>query len=197
VVVAVLMVLLALGITALSRVRDRANSTHCINFLMQIGEASRIWVQDHQDKYPMDVSVLQGGVKELLATGNVAACFEVMSNELATPTILVCPNDPQHQAAPDWNGQLSRSNISYFIGYVSTNDDSSETLSGDANLIKDGLAVPSGPLNLGSALVTWTAERHHGVGHILLSDGSVRQSQQMGMGSATVADQVTNQIVIP
>jgi hypothetical protein len=37
-----------------------------------------------------------------------------MSNELSTPKILVCPEDPEHQAASDFSN-LQPENVSYLI----------------------------------------------------------------------------------
>ncbi len=88
------------------------------NNLKQIGLAFRIWEGDNNDKYPFNVSQAKGGVKELCKTDsngfekNSAAVFMVMSNELSTPRILVCPNDPQKQAATDFSS-LTADNISY------------------------------------------------------------------------------------
>jgi predicted Zn finger-like uncharacterized protein len=88
------------------------------NNLKQIGLAFRIWEGDNGDQLPFNVSQSKGGVKELCKTGsdgfekNPAAVFMVMSNELSTPRILVCPNDPQKQAAADFSS-LTADNISY------------------------------------------------------------------------------------
>jgi len=51
----------------------------CLNNLKQIGLSYSAWAGDHNGKFPMDVSVTNGGVMELAATGNVAAVFQVMS----------------------------------------------------------------------------------------------------------------------
>src|ERR1700722_10323271 len=65
----------------------------CVNNLKEMSLAARIWEGDHQDHYPMTVSNTNGGAMEQASLGNVAAVFEVMSNELSTPKILVCPAD--------------------------------------------------------------------------------------------------------
>jgi hypothetical protein len=72
--------------------------SHVTN-LKQIDLAFRIWPGDQSDKYPMQVSVANGVAMELIATENVAACFQVMSNELSTPKILTCPADISRFAA--------------------------------------------------------------------------------------------------
>jgi hypothetical protein len=103
---------------------NRANTANMVqtvdpaNNLKQIGLAFRIWEGDNNDRFPWDVSRAQGGVKELCKTDsngfekNPAAIFMVMSNELSTPNILVCPNDPDKQPSADF-ASLAADNISY------------------------------------------------------------------------------------
>jgi hypothetical protein len=40
----------------------------CVNDLKQVGIAFRLWEGDNNDKYPMAVSVTNGGAMELIAT---------------------------------------------------------------------------------------------------------------------------------
>src|ERR1039458_4587689 len=60
--------------------QNRSTEIQCVNNLKQIGLAFRIWEGDNGDKLPMQVPVRKGGAKELVVKGNVAACFQVMSN---------------------------------------------------------------------------------------------------------------------
>jgi hypothetical protein len=70
----------------------RAMSLACVNNLKQLGLAVRVWSVDHGDVSPANVVL--------------------MSNELSTPTVLVCPADTAHQAAPNWSS-FTAANISY------------------------------------------------------------------------------------
>jgi hypothetical protein len=122
-----------------------------------------------------------------------------MSNELSAPYILVCPEDSQHQGATNWN--ISRRNISYFIGLDAAETDPQAVLSGDDNLVQNGRAVPSGKLNLWSNSVSWTRDRHHslfsGFGNLLVADGSVQTVPQMGFRSSAGTWLATNCVVVP
>ena len=77
-----------LAIVGIGKFRQRANDLHCVNHLEIIGISLKSWQDEHGGSYPMDISVAQGGSRELLANGNVGACFQVMSNELSLPIIL-------------------------------------------------------------------------------------------------------------
>jgi hypothetical protein len=111
-------ILAALLLPALAAAKNKAQVINSVNNLKQIGLAFRIWEGDNNDQYPFNVSQAQGGVKELCETDsngfekNPAAVFMVMSNELSTPKILVCANDPDKKAATDFSS-LTAKNISY------------------------------------------------------------------------------------
>jgi prepilin-type processing-associated H-X9-DG protein len=150
--------------------------------------------------------VTNGGAIELIATGNVAACFQVMSNELSTPKILLCPEDTKHIAATNFSTGFSGANISYFV-----NSDAAEIypqmiLDGDDNLLVDGKRAQSGILNLWTnSSVAWTKDRHHGAGNIGMADGSAQQETSEGfqqanreaLNSALAPGSATNRLLIP
>ena len=132
---------------------------------------------------------------ELITTGNVAACFRVMSNELDVPAILICPQDTKHVSATNFDA-LENSNISYFVGLDATDTQPQTLLSGDDNLIVNGTSVQPGILLLHTNdSVTWTKDRHQGSGNILLADGSVQQTTSADLTS--IARLATNRLAIP
>src|SRR5438045_9793440 len=91
IVIACLGILAALVLTALARQKRSGQQMNCVNNLRQIGVAFRTWALDFGDKYPAQVSATNGGTMELVDSGTVWPHFSVMSNELSTPKILVCP----------------------------------------------------------------------------------------------------------
>ena len=66
--------------------RRRAESMACGNYMCSIGCGARIWAEDHDGHLPSD--------------------FLSMSNELATPRILVCPGDHARHAATNWTSLM-------------------------------------------------------------------------------------------
>jgi hypothetical protein len=197
VVITVLLVLAVLFLLIRPTTDHRAaDEINCLSNLRQIGISFRIWGEDRGGDYPMQMSITNGGAMELIATGNVAACFQVMSNVLANPRILICPADVRRQAAPDFGAGFGRQKISYFIGLDALDTQPQTMLSGDDNLMVNSKRVQSGILNLHSNdTLAWTGERHHGVGNILLGDGSAQETLNADLTST--ARLATNRLAIP
>ena len=202
-VIAFAVALLLLALAAAKRKHARIN---CISNLKQIGIAFRLWEGDNNDKYPMAVSVTNGGAMELVATGNVAACFRVMFNELSRPKILHCPADTDHVAATNFATGLSGANISYFVSPDAVETYPQMILDGDDNLLVDGKPVQPGILNLRpGTTIGWTKDRHHGVGNIGMADGSAQQvtsegfqrANSIALNSVLAPGSATNRWLIP
>jgi hypothetical protein len=176
VVICVIAVLAAVLLPALAIHHTRL-PIRCVDNLKQIGLAYRVWAGDNNDTYPMQVSITNGGTMELTADGrNAWLNFLVMSNELVTPKLLVCPQDNEHlPSAINFSSQLV-GHISYFVGLDAEQKSPAKmVLTGDDNLLVDGKSIPSGLLNLSTnASVAWTKDRHDGNGFVALTDGSVQ-----------------------
>src|SRR4051794_29206473 len=138
---------------------------NCVNNLKQIGLSFRTWALDNQDRYPMAVPVTNGGSMEFIPTGVAWAHFSVMSNELSTPKVLICPQDVPRRAVPPViarapvsamrttattfgltprSGQVpfaSDTNLSYFVGVDADEKHPRMLLAGDWN-------VAVGPMQL-------------------------------------------------
>lgn len=113
-------ILAAMLLPALAQAKNRAQSINCMNNMRQIGLAYRTWALDNGDAFPFNVSTNKGGTLELCAMAsdgfdrNAAFHFQVMSNELSTPRILVCPADTRKQPALDFF-HLQPGNVSYQV----------------------------------------------------------------------------------
>lgn len=156
--------------------QDRSTEIQCVNNLKQIGLAFRIWEGDNGDKMPMQVPAKMGGAKEPAAKGIVYPIFQVMSNELSTPKVLLCPADADHFVAKNFTAGFDNGNVSYFVGVDATDAQPQMLLSGDDNFAVGGVPVKSGLLKITvAAPVTWTAARHVNQGNLGFADGSVWQ----------------------
>ena len=198
IVIAVLVIVVALILPALAMAKRKTSKISCANDLKEVGIAFRLWEGDNNDKYPMAVSLTNGGAMELIATGNVTACFQVMSNEVNIPKILLCPEDTRRVLATNWS-TLNNSNISYFVGLDADTNRSKVFFSGDDNFAVGGIPVKSGLLKLPTnAPVTWTAARHKFTGFIVLADGSARHTDDKLLVQELIETGVaTNRLAIP
>jgi hypothetical protein len=62
--------------------KRKAESVSCGNYMASIGCAARLWAGDHD--------------------GHLPSSLLSMSNELATPKILICPSDHSRKPAANW-----------------------------------------------------------------------------------------------
>jgi hypothetical protein len=131
-VIAMVAILAALLLPALASAKKKAQIIQCDNNLKQVGLAFKVWAGDHGDQYPFNVSTNKGGTIELCNVGmdglerNSWIHFQVMSNELAEPKILVCPGDASRQPAADFV-HFGATNVSYLI-HTGTNEENPETV---------------------------------------------------------------------
>jgi prepilin-type N-terminal cleavage/methylation domain-containing protein len=192
VVIVVLAILAAVLLPKFGSHGEPAQRLPCVNNLKEIGLSYRIWAGDNNDKFPMQVSITNGGAMELIATGNVISCFQAISNELSTPKILICPEDSTKRTwATNFTTDFNNHKISYFVGVDATNETNPQMfLSGDDNLAIDAIPVKSGLLELSTnSSVTWNYPRHtsykshfwtlanyKSVGYIGFADGSVEEA---------------------
>ncbi len=175
-VLATIAILVVVLLPAFQRTTSRRSRIGCTASLKQIGLAYRLYSNDHDDKFPFAVSTTVGGTLEFINSPQVALHFQSMSNELVTPKILVCPNDPQRVRTASFLAPLNNKNISYFVGLDADESKPERILSGDRNIT--GGTLSNGFLRLlkTNTSAGWTREIHNKAGNIGLADGSVMQT---------------------
>ena len=213
VVVVCAFILAAILLPILAKVNRSSSRINCASNLMQINLAFRIWEGDDNYQYPMAVSVTNGGGREFIEASNVGAFLQVVSNELSTTKILICPNDPDHTFATNFN-DLNNSNISYFFSADVSNDANPDTIfDGDDNFELNGSPVKSGLFDLSSnSLVEWAPGRHSETyrphpwsfpqkiyfGNFSFADGSVERLMTWRLqNQLRYVNPETNRIAIP
>ena len=107
-------------------------------------------------------------------SGDVAALFRSMTNEIVNSKILTCPADSKRSRETNWV-KLSNKNISYFIGLDSDETRPQTILSGDRNL-SGGVLLTNRVVEVRATnLLVWGADIHRRCGNIGLGDGSAQQ----------------------
>ncbi len=209
-------VLGTLLVPVVARTKASSQLLNCSNNLKQIGTAFHIWAASNGDECPMRVSVANGGYASYVgfrSIGNaqtsrgVSGMFLVMSNELNTPRILMCPAENEQRIRATAFSETGNSNevlfvndlnTSYFVGVDALTRGVKMFLSGDHNLGSDGSLVPAsgfvrflpysyGPdfkVSLGTNFainsgVGWQNTMHSAMGNVLMSDCSVQQMNRM------------------
>jgi hypothetical protein len=177
-VLAVLVVTLLLP--ALQKDHQRAWRLQCVSNLKQIGLATRTWALDHGDQMPWQLDERHGGTQDSLPTGESFRHFQVLSNYLKSPRLLICPSDLR-QPVTSFGPGFSNTNLSYFLGVDASDTSPQMLLCGDRNLT-NGLPVTNGFLELDAQHPAgWTHEMHHLEGNVGLADGSVQGLGNSGL----------------
>lgn len=200
-VVLVVITVLAALILPITMQRQNNLRIQCVSNLKQVGLAFRIWEGDNGGRYPMAVSGTNGGSMEFTTGPNVFRHFQVMSNELSTPKVLLCPSElwegPHGCCATNFEF-LRNSNISFFVGVDARETNATMILSGDRNITND-LSARNAMLELTTNQpARWTSEMHNKVGNILLADGSVQMDDAFALQKQIADTGVsTNRLQMP
>jgi len=204
VVIAIIAILAAMLLPALARAKARAQRINCVNNLKQVGLAFRTFALDNQDQYPMSASGLGITASWLTDAQREYVYFQVMSNELSTPKILICPSEVDSGRIPattfaqtavspqipfgalaagtvSWGGGTS-SNISYALGIDCSEQFPNMLLTTDHNMgtgnpptVMYRTAVALGTNPPTSGDIGWMDNMHQKNGNAGLADGSVQQ----------------------
>jgi prepilin-type N-terminal cleavage/methylation domain-containing protein/prepilin-type processing-associated H-X9-DG protein len=219
VVIAIIAILAAMLLPVLAAATRRAQRINCVSNLKQVNLAFRIWEGDNNNLYPMAVSTSIGGAEEDVASNNHTAyasegltnVFCVMSNELSTPKVLICPSDVSHNTAATNFSELGgaagsspgvgTNGISYFVCGDANETYPQMVMTGDRNIGTTASApAPSitvsmgntGSYILGSSTAlpnqwSWSAnDLHLKVGNIGFADGSVSEESASGLQNALI-----------
>jgi prepilin-type N-terminal cleavage/methylation domain-containing protein len=226
VVIAIIAILAAMLLPALSKAKARAKRTSCTSNLKQIGLSFRLWANDNGQEFPMQVNLEQGGTADFAT--NAAATykhFQILSNELSTPKVVVCASDERVPRSnftdipalgADFTNNLG---VSYWVGSGAAPKQANLFLSGDRNIgaYLNGNPDPARPYGysgLGSDAAGaikslsiddknagtnpgWTEKIHEKAGNVGLCDGSVQQFTTARLRDAIKNSQASGSLLFP
>src|SRR5688500_17746976 len=197
------------GLSVLGNTAARNATVVCANNLRQVGRAFNMWASDYGGENPWWVHHTEGGSYVRFnepppPTINVPGAgprpsalrinpwfhFGFVSQELRTPSVLVCPTDRAKARAEVFsnnptNGYFALAfqnrSTSYFIGIHALALAPSAMLSGDRSLKED--AFGNCPVNVGTISrielngfpKSWNTDLHPTGGNLLLNDGRVEE----------------------
>jgi prepilin-type processing-associated H-X9-DG protein len=164
--------------------RCSASRINCVSNLKQAGLGFRIWSNDHEDKFPWLLSTNAGGTLEYTQPNEVFRHFEIASNELNSPKILVCPRDTNRVRAHAFGtipkglsnyviGFGGNTNLSYFAGLTADENLPGTILSGDRTITTNGQIMSGVATITDRRSLAWAKGIHPDSGNIGLADGSV------------------------
>jgi len=185
VVIAIIAILAGMLLPALSRAKVKAQRMTCANNLKQVGLGMRLWADNNDGKFPWKVAQsLGGGKPNGTDNARVNLQLSIVSNELASTKILLCPNDVRRVWATNF-ATVSLTNISYALCNEADDNRPRVMLAIDRNL--SGFDFTGLPDNIncfiltspstGAATARWRRGICHGanIGIVALGDGSVHQ----------------------
>ncbi len=141
-----------------------------------------MWSNEHADHFPWSVPQSNGGTFEFAMSTQVWRHFQVPSNELNSPKILVCPADSARRLANSFIPPVSNANISYFVGLDADATKPQTILSGDRNL-STNTSIFSGVVTFQAGGITrWAPGIHREGGNIGLGDVSAQQALGFAVG---------------
>jgi hypothetical protein len=167
------------------RSRCGGSRIKCVNNLKNVGLAYRIYATDDNDRFPWEIPDQKGAI-HINYLSDPTEYIRILSNELSTPKIVVCPQDDRKEAT-NWIN-FSRTNISYFISPDASESLPQSFLAGDRNITNiNGRLLPGLRALSANHLAGWDDTIHKSQGNACMGDGSVQQ-----LSAARLRDQLRN-----
>jgi prepilin-type N-terminal cleavage/methylation domain-containing protein/prepilin-type processing-associated H-X9-DG protein len=178
-VIAIVALLAALLLPAVSRGYAQVQRASCANNLKNIGVAFHSWAHEHNDLFPVQVSTNLGGSREFanatVLNPDVSLTFrhfQTLSNELIEPKLLRCPADRFRMPARDF-ASLRGSNVSYWINLNARFGDVNSPIAGDRNVRTSGRVTWAFLQFSVDDSLEFASELHGARGNVLFGDAHV------------------------
>jgi prepilin-type N-terminal cleavage/methylation domain-containing protein/prepilin-type processing-associated H-X9-DG protein len=193
VVIAIIAILAGMLLPALSKAKAKAQRIACVSNQKQVSLGLRLWGDDHDGRYPWQIAPPEASAGFTKTWEH----FILISNEIVTPKILLCPSDRESgkQQANVWSslpsgdgyGDLQNNAVSFFIATEATESQPLAHLIGDRNIVGGGTGscgaiTPNiNPVRQPGPNGQWDSKIHQNAGNIGMCDGAVLQLSQTGL----------------
>jgi len=206
VVIGIIAVLAGLLLPALANAKEKAKRIRCVANLKQVVLAMHEFSADFE-LYPWRIPPSEGGSQTMT---QASKSFQVMSNYVTTPELLVCPSDQRDVISSIV--MVRNTNVSYFVGIEAQEDQPGIVIAGDRN-IEGGrprrncpvaevfnVATEFSPVQIPQA--GWSQKIHRARGNIALGDGSAQQANAAELrerfwGSGDDQGAFNNHVLLP
>ena len=210
-VIAIIGIIAALLLSALSRANARAKRIECVNNLRQSGLAFQMFANDHGGKFTTQVSTNDAGSLEFVTAGYQIVgrrfyfsyqLFRPLSeNQLLTPNVFACPADLQRWAATNFS-RFDNWNLSYAIGIKANPGNPNATLLADWTLPACHLDPPNPTIGnihypYDAQHASWGPLLHAYKGNILFADNHVEESYDAVLAEEETRLAVTQPLFYP
>jgi hypothetical protein len=216
----ILVLLAAVLVPGMIQRKRSAQVVTCINNLKKVALCELLWMNDNaKGQVSWQISTNERGTSEFVKEGKLFPHLQVLafSNELFTPTILVCPADNRKPAKSF--GSLADSNLSYFVNLDGNpyrgvpfhlDEIRQVVMLGDRN-ITNGTPPRAGILTIAESnyrSLEWDPRMHNqgrkpsesSIGNVATLDGAVHTMRATNLQRAfeyQVFGDVTNRLAIP
>ena len=199
-VVAILVALAFLLLPALNRIASDKSPAYrviCTSSLKQVSLGLLLWSEDQRGRFSFQVSTNEGGSLEYGGVSNTFRHFQMASNQIHSPKVLVCPADKERVKAqrndPLWKAKsasdlarmwlsLNNGQVSYFVNLDAEKSKPQSVLVGDGNVSNRGFDRQQYLLASSNNPPQWSRAQHHWPylnspeGNVAFADGSVLQA---------------------
>jgi hypothetical protein len=183
--------------------RVPAYRMQCLSNQRQVVLGLLMFVSDHNDMFPAQVTMTKGGAAEPMLAGDVAPCYIALADYAPNPQVFRCPADKKRSVALS-HQSVQRTNVSYFISLDAspTNSPAYFILAGDRHLEAAGKPVATGLFSLSaSQAIGWTDELHKSkssTGGIGFADGHAEWAVSKRLPEMVARQNLpTNRLAVP